>query len=112
MAACEVGPNYKAPETMTKEQWIDFMGTAVSTTQPTTTPAMAPATAPAADLGQWWNVFNDPVLNSLIHDTNAQNLTLGQAGERITQARAIRDISVGNLFPQYQNLAGSHTVNK
>lgn len=105
----KIGPNYQAPETALKEHWIDYQ----ASTQPATATATAPAATPAAvEFGQWWNVFNDPVLNSLIHDGYAQNLTLRQAGERIAEARAVRDISVGNLFPQEQSLGGSHTLNK
>jgi NodT family efflux transporter outer membrane factor (OMF) lipoprotein len=57
-------------------------------------------------------VFNDPVLNSLMHEAYGQNLNLRQAGERIAQARFARAVSIGNLFPQFQQASGSHTVNK
>jgi NodT family efflux transporter outer membrane factor (OMF) lipoprotein len=100
----KVGPNYSpAPAAVTSE-WIDYK-----------TPATKPsATQPSDESGitHWWAVFNDPVLNSLLHDACEQDLTLRVAGERILQARAQRDIAVGNLFPQLQQANGSYTLNK
>jgi NodT family efflux transporter outer membrane factor (OMF) lipoprotein len=110
----KVGPNYTTPQAAISNEWIDYQTAATqSATQPSTQPSTQPATQPAkADFAQWWRVFNDPVLNSLMHDANAQSLTLRAAGERIASARATRDIAIGEFFPQTQNLAGSHTVNK
>jgi NodT family efflux transporter outer membrane factor (OMF) lipoprotein len=95
----KVGPNYTAPPAPVANEWIDYHA-------PTTKPSVNP------DLEDWWHVFNDPVLNSLMHDAYGQNLTLRAAGERILQARAGHDIAVGNLFPQLQQLNGSYSVNK
>src|SRR5690349_11455054 len=94
----KVGPNYATPPAPIAQEWIDYK---------------APAdTSRGVELAQWWTVFDDPVLNSLMHDAYGQSLTLRQAGERIAQARATRDIAVGNLFPQLQEAAGSYTANK
>ena len=60
---------------------------------------------------RWWAVFNDPVLDSLVHDAYAQNLTLREAGFRVLQARAQLAIAVGNFFPQQQYASGSYTRN-
>jgi len=95
----EVGPNYKQPAAPVADHWIDYQ----SAPKPVET---------GANYANWWSVFNDPVLNSLLHDANAQNLTLAQAGERIAESAAARDIDIGNLFPQTQNLSGSQSVNK
>jgi len=96
----KVGPNYKEPPAPVAQHWIDYK------------PSDAPAPEQAGDLKQWWHVFNDPVLNSLIGDAYKQNLTLRAAGERIAESRATRGIAVGNLFPQSQTLGGSYTANK
>jgi NodT family efflux transporter outer membrane factor (OMF) lipoprotein len=103
----KVGPNYSTPPAPVATEWIDYR-------TPSTQPAMQPATQPAssAQYDEWWRVFNDPVLNSLVSDAYKQNIDLRTAGERILEARAARDIAIGNLFPQTQNLAGSQTVNK
>ncbi|MCC9608790.1 efflux transporter outer membrane subunit [Blastopirellula sp. JC732] len=49
----------------------------------------------------WWTKFNDPVLSEMMVRTAQSNLTLGQAYERIAQARARRAIARGGLFPDY-----------
>ncbi|HEX4796083.1 MAG TPA: efflux transporter outer membrane subunit [Humisphaera sp.] len=96
----KVGPNYKPPPAPIASHWIDYQ------------PGEEQAPQQAGDLRQWWHVFNDPVLNSLVSDAYRQNLTLRAAGERIAESRAQRGIAVGNLFPQTQTLGGSYTANK
>ncbi|EAQ78819.1 efflux transporter outer membrane subunit [Blastopirellula marina] len=49
----------------------------------------------------WWTKFNDPVLSEMMVRTAQQNLTLGQAYERIAEARAQRAIARGGLFPDF-----------
>ena len=105
----KVGPNYSPAPALVASDWIDYR-TPASTQPAATQPASTQPTA--ANLATWWTVFNDPVLNSLMHDAYGQSLTLRSAGERIVSARANRDISIGNLFPQTQNVGGSYTWNK
>ena len=52
LAACEVGPNYRAPQ--------------VSTPAGFTEPAQG-ATSDTADLSRWWTQLGDPELNSQLH---------------------------------------------
>ncbi len=61
-----------------------------------------------AQLETWWSHFQDPVLDQLIQDSLAQNFSLREAGERILEARARRDIAAGNLYPQAQSLNGAY----
>jgi outer membrane protein TolC len=61
-----------------------------------------------ANVSTWWAVFDDPQLNQLIVNAYRQNLTLRQAGYRVLQARALRGIAVGNIFPQQQTGTGSY----
>ncbi|MFI4875516.1 MAG: efflux transporter outer membrane subunit [Blastopirellula sp. JB062] len=49
----------------------------------------------------WWTKFNDPVLTGMMVRTAQQNLTLGQAYERIAEARAQRAVARGGLFPDF-----------
>jgi NodT family efflux transporter outer membrane factor (OMF) lipoprotein len=65
----------------------------------------------SADLSKWWQVFNDPVLDSLIANAYQQNLSLREAGTRVLQARAQLGIAVGNFFPQTQQMKGDYTWN-
>ena len=93
----KVGPNYCPPEAPVAEHWIDEADVRVRTE--------------SDDLSQWWTVFNDPVLNSLIADAYRQNLTLREAGFRVLEARTNRGIVTGALFPgdfgtQFNNVPG------
>ena len=54
-------------------------------------------------------MFNDPTLTSLVQTAYQQNLTLRAAGARILEARALRGIAVGNLFPQEQFAFGEYS---
>ena len=83
-----VGPDYCRPEAPVAEQWVDQLDRRITT-----------------DVGRyedWWTVFNDPVLDDLVHLAYGQNLSLKVAGLRIVEARAQRRIAAGNLFPQLQ----------
>jgi NodT family efflux transporter outer membrane factor (OMF) lipoprotein len=56
---------------------------------------------------EWWKLFNDPVLDTLIDTAYQQNLSLQIAGLRILEARAQLGIAVGNRYPQLQQASGS-----
>lgn len=55
----------------------------------------------------WWKLFNDDILDTLVKKTYEQNLDLRSAGLRILQARATLGISNGLQYPQVQTLSGS-----
>jgi NodT family efflux transporter outer membrane factor (OMF) lipoprotein len=90
----KVGPNYCPPDAPVSEQWIYGGHPALSESEP--------------ECDQWWTVFNDPVLPRLIETAYRQNPNLKAACWRITEARAQRQIAVGGLFPQTQNLQASY----
>ncbi|MGQ9663404.1 MAG: efflux transporter outer membrane subunit [Kiritimatiellia bacterium] len=92
----KVGPDYSPPPAPTAEHWIDTADARLRQDQD--------------DHARWWTVFRDPVLNSLIVDAYQQNLTLGQAGMRVLQARSQLGIAVGNIFPQQQGATGQYTA--
>jgi NodT family efflux transporter outer membrane factor (OMF) lipoprotein len=93
----KVGPNYQKPPAPVASEWIDSKSKGVNVA--------------AADIDQWWTVFNDPKLNGLIEQAYRQNLDLRTAGTRILAARAERGIAVGNLFPQKQQAVADITQN-
>ncbi|TWU37460.1 efflux transporter outer membrane subunit [Novipirellula artificiosorum] len=90
----KVGPEYCQPQASVSENWID--AGEVHLDQTTWSDP------------QWWSNLNDPLLDSLIQTAYQQNLSLREAGWRVMQARAIRDINVGNLFPQSQTAYGQY----
>src|SRR5580704_10543441 len=71
LAACTVGPDYKAPDTTMPAR---FAGTA------------APG-AGASDLARWWTGFDDPALSGLVVRALHDNLDLQTAASRIREAR-------------------------
>src|SRR5947209_3469995 len=93
----KVGTNYCQPPAPVADNWIDAGDQRVRTE--------------TDDLSLWWTVFEDPALNSLVCLAYHQNLTLREAGFRILEARAQRNIDVGNLFPQTQQATGDYTRN-
>jgi NodT family efflux transporter outer membrane factor (OMF) lipoprotein len=90
----KVGPNYGRPPAPVEKEWIDANDKRVR--------------SESEDLSQWWTVFNDPVLNSLICYAYRQNLPLRVAGFRVLEARAQLGIDIGNIFPQTQQATGDY----
>jgi NodT family efflux transporter outer membrane factor (OMF) lipoprotein len=90
LAGCAmVGPNYKPPTAKVANQWLEFEDPRLQTNSP-----VEP---------QWWKqAFQDPVLDQLIAESLADNLTLRSAALRVLQARQQLLIAKGNLFPQEQ----------
>jgi NodT family efflux transporter outer membrane factor (OMF) lipoprotein len=91
--SCKVGPNYATPTAKVADHW---QATPVVTNQPY-----------GAAEEYWWRNFDDPVLDRLVDTAFRNNLSLQVAGVRILQARAQLNKSIGNLFPQQQNISGA-----
>lgn len=94
----KVGPNYGRPEVYVADEWIDGRNEHLSVESP--------------DLAEWWRVLNDAKLDALIESAYEGNLTLRVAGARVLEARYLRRIAVGGLFPQQQDVRGSYSANK
>jgi len=90
----KVGPNYAKPAAPVASNWIDSYDEQVKDELP--------------NYADWWTTFNDPILNGLMEEVSQQNLTLKSAGLRVLQARYVRDITAGNIFPQQQEAFGSY----
>lgn len=85
-----VGPDFVPPTAEVSQQWVDTMDPRVTTERP--------------DYTNWWQVFQDPVLNTLIQTAYEQNLPLRIAGVRVFEARAQLGIATGELYPQVQEV--------
>jgi NodT family efflux transporter outer membrane factor (OMF) lipoprotein len=92
-----VGPNYVKPEAQEPGSWMEKEEPQIK--------------SETADFSQWWTVFNDPILNTLVEQAYQQNLPLRAAGIRILEARARLGIAVGNLYPQQQFGSGALSYN-
>ncbi len=97
LTGCAVGPNFKPPQTKMLEAYhsLDAAGRDHASH---TTPQ------PAA-LGEWWQSFKDPILDSLVSLALASNLDLKQAEARVRQARAARGMAVAGLLPRVDGSA-------
>src|SRR5262249_22855620 len=89
----KVGPNYCRPPAPVAEEWIQATDPNVQNRH----------------LEDWWNVFEDATLNSLIGTAYEQNLNLRILGTRGLEARAQQAIAVGNIFPQMQQATGQYS---
>lgn len=92
LAGCAIGPDYRAPETATRDAWLEIENSALTTTE--------------AQDNNWWSIFNDRVLDTLVDVALQDNLSLQIAAVRIIEARAVLGISKGFRFPQQQALSG------
>ena len=88
----KVGPDFTTPPAPVADSWLEPENKQLST-----------KTDPHAE---WWTVFDDPILNTLVEEAYQQNLNLQIAGLRILEARAQLGIATGNLYPQQQQLFG------
>jgi NodT family efflux transporter outer membrane factor (OMF) lipoprotein len=93
-----VGPDYVQPTPPEAETWLDSEEPKFETGK--------------SDIGDWWTVFSDPVLDDLIEAAYQQNLTLQIAGLRIYEARAELGIAFGFQYPQIQEGFGSGSINQ
>lgn len=89
----KVGPDYSRPEVKLADAWLEA-GDARLRTDPVET-------------RQWWQIFQDPVLNNLIDTAYRENLDLRQAGVRVLEAQAQLGLALGDIFPQTQEITGS-----
>ena len=85
-----VGPDFEQPEVDVADNWLEAKDPKVDTTQ--------------IAYQDWWQVFNDPILNQLIDNAYSQNLSLQVAGLRILEARAQLGFATGLQYPQSQSV--------
>ncbi|RJF92946.1 efflux transporter outer membrane subunit [Sphingomonas cavernae] len=94
LAACTVGPDFRAPATPSTSAGA-FIGSA------------SPVVNTAEPDANWWRLYNDPVLDSLIADAFAANTDLRIATANLARARAVlRETRAGRL-PQTTIGAGA-----
>ncbi len=85
-----MGPNFSTPEARIQGKWKKYEGI---------------SDRPPVNIDRsWWKQFHDSRLDSLVDTAYRNNPSLQAAGTRILGARAELNQSVGNLFPQKQEL--------
>jgi NodT family efflux transporter outer membrane factor (OMF) lipoprotein len=86
LAACRVGPNYRAP------------------VLPTGSEAPLVSLNPAAETPQsppdaWWRLYNDPRLDALVQEALRANRTLAAADANLAAARAVLSAAHASRYP-------------
>ncbi len=97
LAGCTMGPNYKRP---TIDAPTAYRG------------AGSPPSVPSAESfgnEKWWQLFDDPVLQQLIHTALQQNYDVQIAASRILQAQAQLGITRADQFPMVNAGANAFT---
>lgn len=84
-----LGPSYQRPAAPVGERWDEA-------------PAAAPSETAAADQlsPEWWRLFADPALDSLVERALAGNQDLALASARVAEARALAGRARADRFPQ------------
>jgi NodT family efflux transporter outer membrane factor (OMF) lipoprotein len=85
-SGCAVGPDFKPPEVPMPAGWAG-------------PPPLAAVTPAERDLANWWTLFSDKMLYSLIQRAVESNLDVKFAEARIRQARAARGVAESFLGP-------------
>jgi len=93
LAGCAVGPNYKRPEVAAPDAFYAHAG---------------PAEERALTDAPWWEVFDDPVLKTLVDEALAKGFDARLALARLDEAHARYGIARSAYWPQvdYQVAAG------
>ena len=87
LAGCAVGPNYKRPPVEHPAQFKEVAGWQPAQPQD------------GVDRGDWWSVFNDPILNDLEHKVAISNQTVIGDEAAYKEARALVAEQRAALFP-------------
>ncbi len=70
--------------------------------------ASIPGGAPVAAPAQWWTIFNDPMLDSLVARATAGNPAIQQSAAHVSQARAMYRGTKAAQLPQIAANAGAN----
>jgi NodT family efflux transporter outer membrane factor (OMF) lipoprotein len=88
LAGCSVGPDYKRPKVETPPAFKEAEGWKVA--QPND----------AAARGNWWDVYNDPVLDDLVKQVRVSNQNVAAAEAQYREALALISGARATYFPQ------------
>jgi multidrug efflux system outer membrane protein len=88
LAGCAVGPDYQRPAADVPPAWAPQA------------PWHEAAPGDAAIKGNWWEAFQDPILNPLVGQALQSNQTLKVAAARLEQARNQVTVARSYLYPE------------
>ncbi|HEY3645714.1 MAG TPA: efflux transporter outer membrane subunit [Gammaproteobacteria bacterium] len=87
LCGCAIGPSYKKPDVATPQAFKEQSGW-----KPAALTAMP-------DSGQWWKIYDDPVLDDLEAQVEVNNQNLRAAEAAFRQAEALVDEARASYFP-------------
>jgi len=96
-AGCTVGPDYRPPVSDTPSQWSGKLSDRIA--------------GQNDRVGEWWKLFHDAELDSLIERAVNANLELRIAESRVRQARAQQGFAEADFWPTL-NASGSYARQK
>ncbi len=91
LSGCAAGPDFKAPEPETTEQWTSRHSGEASFTPPMAGSTLTPV---------WWQCFEDPVLNRLVDQALEASPDLGTAVLRFARSRTGQKITEAARMPE------------
>jgi outer membrane protein, multidrug efflux system len=83
--SCAVGPDFQKPETQVPKYFTNYDSLAVDT---------------LVNL-KWWEIFNDPTLDTLVITALQQNKNVNIAISRIEEARANLGFTEADIYPRF-----------
>ncbi len=92
----QAGPDYTQPEVTGPTEWTESSN----------------RVSPLNPESQWWRIFNDPVLDSLVADAFAQNYDLAALRANLRKARALRRKAAGRHQPNVNAGAGAQLLSR
>lgn len=96
-AGCTVGPDYQPPVSNAPEHWRGKLSDSIA--------------GQNDQVGEWWKLFHDAELDSLIERAVMANLDLRIAESRVRQARAQQGFAEADFWPTL-NASGSYARQK
>jgi NodT family efflux transporter outer membrane factor (OMF) lipoprotein len=100
LPGCSMGPNYRRPKVETPPTFKEAEGWKVA--EPND----------AAPRGNWWDVYNDPVLDDLVKQVRVSNQNVVAAEAQYREALALVSGSQASYFPQISaNVATTRSQN-
>ena len=95
IAGCTVGPDYKRPDIEMPQQWPQDQTDLLST-------------SPEPNNENWWKIFHDHKLDTLIGEAVKNNPDVRIAVHRVETSRALLDFTRGRYYPTVDAL-GTYT---
>jgi multidrug efflux system outer membrane protein len=100
LTGCALGPNFKKPQVETPVEYRDTDSLIIDTLRVDTLTNL-----------KWWELFGEPVLDSLVKYALQNNKDLLIAASRIEEARALYGFTKADIYPRLDLQAGASRGN-